>query len=48
MPEGSNIAPRRSDVIEVNLSIRQYVAREDNASKESDEASNEPMTCQTI
>ena len=46
-PEGLNITPRRSDVAEANIPIGQYATREDDAQKESDETSNELMTCWT-
>ena len=45
--EGSNIAPRRSDVAEVNIPIEQYAEKEDDAPKGLDKPSNEPMTCRT-
>ena len=46
-PERLDIVPRRSDVAKVNMSIGQYAAREDDTPKGSNEALDEPMTCQT-
>ena len=43
--KGSDITPRRSDFVEVNIPIGQYAARENDAPKGSNKVLDEPMIC---